>query len=137
MISRTVRRLVLGAAAVVLAGAGGLAVSAAAVASMAGDESSAPLQSRDFPVNASGETYGSAAGAAKDPDLIRASGDIGVEGYIRASDLNGPVFSSPEEAVAHQEAHNTLDERQIPLYASDGRTVLGMFTVSATVVKAD
>lgn len=87
-----------------------------------------------FERNASGQTFGSALNAEVDPDLILAQGVDGTIGYVRAADLNGPDFTSPEEAVAYQEANRRLEGGLIPLYASDGVTVIGEFLVSATIL---
>ena len=91
---------------------------------------SAP-EPKPFETNDAGETYGSAMGAPSDPDLIYAEGEGGVVGYIRAIDINGPQFNSPEEALKYQEEHNLLsgEDRPIPLYASDGVTVIGTFVL--------
>ena len=86
-----------------------------------------PLQS--YPVNANGQTYGSDLTAeltGETPDLVLVEGDNGVTGYAYAKDLEGPAFSSPEEAVAYVKSHESLT---IPVYASDGITVLGSFTM--------
>jgi hypothetical protein len=62
-------------------------------------------------------------GAERIPELIRAVGDSGIEGYVRFEDLEGPRPSSPEEAL---EFSGT--DRVIPLYAEDGRTVIDTYT---------
>jgi beta-lactamase regulating signal transducer with metallopeptidase domain len=85
----------------------------------------------DYPVNEQGQTYGHApynpSVIVQDPDLMAAIGINGVEGYVKATDLNGPSFSSPQEAIAYQEANR--DGRSIPLYESDGTTVIGEFVI--------
>ncbi|WFR67978.1 hypothetical protein P9139_06350 [Curtobacterium flaccumfaciens] len=82
--------------------------------------------------NASGETYGSALAASADdvPDLILATASNGAEGYVKDTDLTAsaePSFTSPEEALAWQEEH--ADGVEVPVYASDGETPVGTFTV--------
>lgn len=85
----------------------------------------------NYSVNEQGQTYGKGpypAGPSQEPDLIRAVGENGVVGYVKSSDLNGPSFSSPEEALAHQETlHKAGGYELIPLYESDGETVIGEF----------
>jgi hypothetical protein len=85
----------------------------------------------DYPVNEQGQTYGHApynpSAIVQDPDLIAAVGTNGARGYVKATDLNGPSFSSPQEAIAYQEANR--DGRSIPLYESDGTTVIGEFVI--------
>ncbi len=85
----------------------------------------------NYTVNEQGETYGSApyvyGKIVKEPDLISAIGVDGVKGYVKATDLNGPSFSSPEEAIAYQEKMQAAGSRSIPLYESDGRTEIGEF----------
>jgi len=90
-----------------------------------------------YPVNAHGETYGSVASAARpehEPDLARAVGDDGQIGYLRRQDLAPPSFTSPEEALAWQRGPGSRPEK-IPLFAADGRTVLGTFTINPSMSK--
>ncbi|MGD9570052.1 MAG: hypothetical protein AB7V48_17375 [Sedimentibacter sp.] len=61
----------------------------------------------------------------KDPDLIAAQGTDGTYGYVLSEDLNGPEFNTPEEAVKWQETNK--GKREIPLYANDGKTIIGKF----------
>lgn len=79
--------------------------------------------------NVNGETYGYAIQAETigyEPDLIAATGTNGTDGYVRGTDLEGPIPSSPEEAIAMQSTNG----RYIPLYESDGETVIGEFYIS-------
>lgn len=87
-------------------------------------------------MNSSGQTYGPVRDAPvnTDPDLILAVGDEGVSGYILASDLNGPEFASPDEVSRWLEEHPPDQDRVIPLYESDGKTVIGTFTINAAKV---
>ncbi|WMJ77477.1 MULTISPECIES: hypothetical protein [unclassified Sedimentibacter] len=78
--------------------------------------------------NENGQTYG--LESEDSPDLIAAQGIDGTYGYILSNDLYGPEFSTPEEAVNWQEKHN--GKRVIPLYASDGKTVIGEFKLEAS-----
>ena len=76
--------------------------------------------------NSSGETFGSLSLAEVDadaPDLIAAIGTNGVQGYVRSVDVIPPLPHSPEEAVKQ----NRTGVRMLTLYASDGKTVLGLF----------
>ena len=76
-----------------------------------------------YKVNENGETYGSelyAEACGELPDLIAATGTDGTMGYVRNSDLN-PEPKTIEEAIEL----NKITE--IPLYSSDGETVIGVF----------
>lgn len=83
----------------------------------------------NYPVNEQGETYGHGpfpAGRDLGPDLIKAEGENGVIGYVKSSDLDAPV-SSPEEALAYMKSLENVDYISIPLYETDGKTVIGEF----------
>lgn len=79
-------------------------------------------------INEDGQSYG--IESEDSPDLIAAQGIDGTYGYILSNDLYGPEFSTPEEAVNWQKKHN--GKRVIPLYASDGKTVIGEFELEAS-----
>lgn len=84
--------------------------------------------------NDSGETYGNNLQAKQlgyEAELILAVGEGGTTGYVRTSDLNGEEPSSPEEAQTLQEERikNGDTGRYIPLYESDGETIIGTFKV--------
>ncbi len=84
----------------------------------------------DYPKNEFGETYGSALdakGPEQEPDLIKAIGVDGAHGYVRAAELNGEEPKTPEEALA-QQAKATV--REINLYESDGKTIIGKFIIT-------
>lgn len=90
----------------------------------------------NFKVNESGQTYGSsldASSAENEPDLIIAYGldpeGKMIMGYVSKIDLMGPPDLTPEEAGELQ-AQQGSGDRQIPLYAEDGKTVIGMFTLT-------
>ncbi len=99
-----------------------------------------PIQSKElnvmnYPVNENGQTYGSApygSGLSQDvePDLLAAYGVNGLLGYVKSVDLRGPVFNSPQEAIAYQETHK--GGRVIPLYEVDGVTIIDEFIVGGT-----
>jgi hypothetical protein len=80
-------------------------------------------------VNRSGQTYGTGLGLEwnERPDLIAVTATSGVHGYAYAGDLEPPGISSPEEALAWQEASRGLSF-SVPVYESDGETVIGEFT---------
>lgn len=83
-----------------------------------------------YPTNENGQTYGSALYATSpntEPDLIKAIGVDGTVGYVRSVDLNGPMPKTPEEALELQ--RKTPSVREIPLYAVDGKTVIGKFKI--------
>lgn len=90
-----------------------------------------------FPVNEHGQTYGtpvipSGPGeVGHEPDLIRTKGENGVVGYVKATDLTSN-FLSPKEALAHQESAKNAGYVSIPLYKSDGKTVIGEFRMSSS-----
>lgn len=87
----------------------------------------------DIQVNSSGETFGpeSAATSYEDrPDLIAAVGVDGTEGYIRRTDDEVEMPSSPEEAVKLMHSPEYLyTARVIPLYDSEGKKVIGEFRI--------
>lgn len=97
-----------------------------------------------YSVNKNGQTYGSvnpyAAVPQEGPELIAAIGIDGTEGYIYEEDLNGEQPSNPEEAQVYMEnlkraaaraaRSNEKYSRYIPLYDSDGVTVIGEFGIS-------
>jgi len=78
-------------------------------------------------------------------DLIPAIGIEGIEGYVLRSDLDGtgPLDKphNPDEALVYMEQLEALVKDAetrgddyiyyIPLYASDGTTVIGKFGISA------
>lgn len=84
-----------------------------------------------YPKNENGQTYGSGADASSPetvPDLIRAIGVDGTEGYLLREDLDGELPKSPEEAIEIQNSRPS-GGRDIPLYDVDGETVIGVFHV--------
>jgi len=82
-----------------------------------------------YQTNENGQTYGSALASSiignPQPDLISAEKD-GTSGYVKYEDLMGPRPKTPEEARAMQEM-GKFEKREIPLYAADGKTVIGSF----------
>lgn len=84
-----------------------------------------------FPINQNGQTYGSGVNCTieTEPDLIQAIGVNGTEGYVRSIDLNEQTPKTPEEAIAMQNKF-PADGKIIPLYAVDGKTVIGEFKIT-------
>jgi hypothetical protein len=88
----------------------------------------------DYQINDNGQTYGSAmleSTKGYEPDLISAIGIDESEGYVYATDLNGTVPNTPEEAIELM-AHRS-DSREIPLYKSDGKTIIGIFRIETVI----
>lgn len=96
-----------------------------------------------YPTNEMGLTYGSAVDAISvetEPDLILAVGAGGIEGYVYSKDLQEEMPKSPEEAIAimvaldekmkDAEQEEAVVMRTIPLYAVDGKTVIGKFEIT-------
>jgi len=82
--------------------------------------------------NRYGQTYG--------PDFLEANlvaviSDEGYEGYIYREDLNPPDFTSPEEALKWQESRP--EYIIIPVYKSDGKTVIGSFKMGGNSMTED
>lgn len=100
-----------------------------------------PMPEPSYEVNANGETFGSLAEATSpetEPDLIQAIANNGQYGYVKKAELddaNGTTaaesFRSPADAVAWQEQAIARGDVLIPVYAEDGVTVIGDFTVAA------
>ena len=83
-------------------------------------------ETSDWGVNAKGQTFGVQRNG-ESPDLIAVVTTDGKLGYAYAKDLNWPVPTSPADARAHQEA-NEGRTRSIPVYESDGETIIGEYT---------
>lgn len=77
-------------------------------------------------INANGDTYGVDSPQGH-PDLIAAIATNGQVGYVYATDLEEPMPANPEEAVTWNETHGGA--RTIPVYESDGETVVGEFVI--------
>ena len=88
-----------------------------------------------YPVNENGMTYGSNIGASLDdgPELIIAYGTHGEIGDIKESDVYQPAPTSDADAIKL----NEQGARTVPLYAQDGVTIVGQFTIERPVVKVD
>ncbi len=81
-------------------------------------------------INENGEAYGSQLYCDEHLDLIAATGENGIEGYVKATDLD------PEPTGLVVEPYNPLTY-YIPLYSSDGETVIGSFKISCTAEKPE
>lgn len=87
----------------------------------------APSNSAGYAVNSNGETYGNYLEALEigyEADLIYAEGIDGTLGYVRLSDLDDGV-ESPSDVTLQ------ATDKIVPLYASDGITVVGQFLIPA------
>lgn len=88
-----------------------------------------------WPVNEHGQTYGVQGTSPVPPDLIKAQGLNAsralIDGYILSTDEAEPMPTSPAQALQQQEdrQRDFPNGRAIPLYESDGTTVIGMFTI--------
>lgn len=81
-----------------------------------------------YQINKNGETYGpNKPGLDYEPDLMAAIGVNGVEGYVRAKDLDSPDFKTPEEAIAWQ--NSKPDVIEIPVYDQEGEKIIDTFKI--------
>lgn len=97
-----------------------------------------------YRINESGQTYGSIDPMMnpeqEPPQLIAAIGVDGTNGYVKHDDLNKNQPTNPDEAIKYMEkletavgkARNSGSEYSelIPLYDSDGETIIGQFRIS-------
>lgn len=124
----TLKRVTLGLILVAAVGAGSVSIAQ----SMADSHHQSQLKSKhEFPQNEEGQAYGSAAEAESFddiPDLVSAVGVDGAKGYIKSSDMFGDEPKNPQEAIERQK-NRIPGTRYIPLYASDGETVIGKFKI--------
>lgn len=106
------------------------------VVTFASSSSDTKTHGKQVNVNANNETYGSLSDvntAGEEPDLIAAQGIDGTLGYVRFKDFNGgDMPKTTMEAVARNKIAN--EDSIIPLYAADGRTVIGSFEISGSSV---
>ncbi|MDQ1579292.1 MAG: hypothetical protein QOD05_67 [Microbacteriaceae bacterium] len=123
----------VGAAAVVADHAGWIALPST-------DPSAAPSYAPipSWPVNANGQTYGQQGNSPVAPDLILVDGTTAtggsVLGYVYSKELadaDGPMPTSPAQAIERQEERKIKYPNghviHIPVYKSDGKTVVGYF----------
>ena len=86
-----------------------------------------------FPVNENGQKYGSLMDVdtpGQEPDLVKAVGVDGTLGYVKFEDMQGKLPKNPEEAIAMQNKRLKEGPKTIPLYAVDGKTIIGEFKSS-------
>jgi hypothetical protein len=91
-----------------------------------------------YPTNQKGMTFGSGSGidaTNPGPDLLAAYGTNGAFGYIRATDRARALGQPPVGLVVNPQ-QVPPEGMHIPLYAEDGVTVIGRFTVSPGRVTA-
>ncbi|WP_434510380.1 hypothetical protein [Desulfitobacterium sp. AusDCA] len=126
--TKNLKALVIGITLICGLFVGTLAYNAASIVQAANTNQPLAMQDHKIKVNKNGETYGSllyVTEAGQEPDLVQTVGVDGTEGYVKYSDLMGPEVNTPEEAAAYmKEKHGP---RMIPLYASDGQTVIGKY----------
>lgn len=81
-----------------------------------------------YQVNENGETYGVSVMKSQEdePDLIAAIATNGKEGYVKSADFVDEIAVTPEEAGEIV----IPEEYTIPVYKSDGVTVIGKFIVN-------
>ena len=98
-----------------------------------------------FPKNDAGQTYGSCADVlpAEYPDLVavigRGPGNDLIAGYVLASELreaSGDNVRNPEEALAWMRAQEHRPPATLVVYARDGTTAIGSFTLSKAQTRA-
>lgn len=108
---------------------------AVVVGTVAASGSSTTAESRDFATTEDGRTFGKLPvdGEALPingiPDLVAVIADNGVTGYVEREALFGIEGEpqTPEEALAQQT--QGLEEERVPVYAEDGETVVGEYTI--------
>ena len=112
----------------VVAFSGASAVAGADNGNRSAEPDTTTVTAAPYKVNANGETYGSGIGYSDvPPDLVLAHGDDGQIGYVKSKDLEDPLPSSVDDALEL----NNSGPRVINLYADDGVTVIGKFTIGA------
>ena len=90
----------------------------------------------EIKINEKGQTYGSNLANTEygnEPDLILVEADNGKSGYVYKDDFydtaNQP--KNPEEAVAYMENLKKEGPKTIPVYESNGKTVIGSFKIGS------
>ena len=75
------------------------------------------------------EIYTTNENISDEPDLIKAIGVDGVEGYVKKIDLydeeNQP--NTPEEAIEYMRNKSKNRSKFIPVYEEDGKTIIGKY----------
>lgn len=84
------------------------------------------VMKQGYPVNENGESYGGVVRGAEnlysDLDLVLVENGDGIRGYVRASDMDSFIPTTPEEAAAYQPKESVLT-----MYLQDGCTKIGTF----------
>lgn len=110
--------------------------------SPAPDTTGVPKPDPTYPMNAAGQTYGSAADSnspENEPDLILVVASNGKEGYASKTALaaaEGTGFTSIKDAIAWSEGEGQKDHI-VPVFDTDGKTQVGEFTVYGSVGHVD
>jgi hypothetical protein len=86
----------------------------------------------DWGVNEAGQTFGAPKGP-ENPDLIPVSATNCLRGYSYVDELESPSPTGMtwDEAQEYRNGANRFD-RSVPVYLSDGKTVIGEFIVPGT-----
>lgn len=85
-----------------------------------------------YPRNASGLTYGSLADATtpdNGPDLVAVCATNGRRGFAKRADIEPSRPKSPQEAATWQATQAQLGPKSVPVFESDGETVIGDFVM--------
>ena len=82
------------------------------------------VRENGYPINDDGKSYGPDVKESNiQPDLILVCNEDGKEGYIKKEDLN-------RGAVSLEQAQNGgFHNYQIPMYLSDGKSIVGYFRI--------
>lgn len=82
-------------------------------------------EGNEYPVNDKGQTYGpDVKESTEEPDLILVESSDGDLGYVKATDLNGADYKTPEDALSYK-----TEGRWVDVYLSDGETKIGEFYI--------
>lgn len=77
-------------------------------------------------VNRAGQTYG-VSNAQGSPTLVAVIASNGKAGYVYERDLSRPTPANPSQAMAGQ--NSATAQADVPVYTSDGKTVIGVFVM--------
>ena len=109
--------------------------------SASGETEKPPLSVR-YDINESGQTYGTLANQENPPELVQVRGVNGLNGYAYLKDLRsaetGWEVQNPEEAMVYMESLKARNGEDIiiPVYESDGKTVIDTFAISTGIEDA-
>jgi hypothetical protein len=82
----------------------------------------------DYPVNSSGESYGSDSRAnspKEGPDLVAVTSDTGESGFVRSADL----YPQTAEARAREMALKPGESLVLNVFDQEGTNIIGTFTM--------